>query len=116
MLQCCDEAMECPGLDHPGQSKKERPKQNGSNMRRKESRRPALGHPGRIKQQEPPPRGLDHPGTSGGQTPWTGSSGTDQAAGAAAPRTGSSGDKRRPDAPDWIIRGGSSSRSHAHRP
>ena len=54
---------------------------------------------------------MEHPGTSGGQTPWTGASETEHGLGAAAPRTGSSGDKRRPEATDWIIRGGSSSRS-----
>ena len=40
------------------------------------------GHPGWIKQHEPPHPGLDHPGTKGGQAPWTGSSGVEQAAGA----------------------------------
>ena len=48
---------------------------------------------------------VQHQGTSGGQTPRTGASGTEQGAGAAAPRTGSSGDKRRPNATDGIIRG-----------
>ena len=109
--RCGDKAMECLGLDHPGQNKKERPNQNNSNQRRWESKRPGLDHPGRNKQQEPPPRGLDHLGPSGGHTFRTGSSGTDQAAGAAAPRTGSSGDKLQPAAPDWIIGGRSSSRS-----
>ena len=33
MHQCGDEAMEYPGVDHPGQNKKERPKQNVSKMR-----------------------------------------------------------------------------------
>ena len=31
-----------------------------------ETRRPGLDLPGRNKQQEPPPPGLNHPGTSGG--------------------------------------------------
>ena len=105
-----DEDMECPGLDHTGQNKKERPKQNDNKKRRKESQRPGLEHPGRNKQQGPPPPGLEHPGTSGSQTPRTGASGTEQGAG-ASPRTGSSGDKRRPNATDWIIWGGSSSTS-----
>ena len=109
--QSADEAMECRGLDHPGQNKKERPKQN-DNKTRKESRRPGLEHPGRNKQQGLPPPGLDRPGKSGGQTPRTGSSGVDQAAGAAATRTGSSGDKGRLDAADLIIWVGSGSKSH----
>ena len=112
MQRSADEAMGCPALDHPGQNKKERPKQNDNKMRRKEYRRPGLQHPGRNKQQGLLPPGLDHPGTSGGQTPQTGSSGADQAVGAAAFRTGSSRDKGRPDAPDWIIHGGSGSKSH----
>ena len=74
-----------------------------------------MEHPGRNKQQGPPPPGLEHPGTSGGQAPRTRSSGTEQGAGAAAPRTGSTGDKRRPNAADWIIRGGSSSRTRRTR-
>ena len=77
----------CPGLDHPGQNKRERPKQNDNKKRRKETRRPGLEHPGRNMQQGPPPPGLEHPGTSGGQTPQTGASGTEQEEGAAAPGT-----------------------------
>ena len=103
--------MECPGLDHPGQNKKERPQQNDSKIPRKETRRPGPELPGRNKQQGPPPPGPEHPGTSGGQTHRTGASGTEQGEGAATPRTGSSGDKRQPNATDWIIRGGSSSTS-----
>ena len=53
---------------------------------------PGLEHPGRNKQQGPPPPGLDHLRTSGGQMPRTGSSGPGQAAGTAAP-------------PDWSIHG-----------
>ena len=90
-----DKDMECPGLEHPGQNKKERPKRKNHKKRRKESRHP----------------GLEHLGTSGGQTPRTGASGTEQGAGAAAPRTGTSQDKRGPNATDWIIGGGSSSTS-----
>ena len=75
------------------------------------ARRPGRVNPGRNKEQGLPPPGLDHPGKSGSRTPWTGSSGADQAARAAATRTGSSGDKRRPGAPDWNIRDGSGSRS-----
>ena len=41
----------------------------------------------------------------------TRTSGAEQAAGAATPRTGSTEDKWRPDAPDWIVRGGPSSRN-----
>ena len=90
--------MDCPGENHPGQNKKERPKQNDNKMRRKETQCPGLEHPGRNKQQGPPPTGQKNPGTSGGHKPWTGASGTEQGAGAATPRTGSSGDKRRPNA------------------
>ena len=63
---------------------------------------PGLEHPGRNKQQGPPPPGLEHLRTSGGQTPQTGASGT-QGAGAAAPRTGTSEDKRRPNATDGNV-------------
>ena len=35
-----DEDKESPGLDHPGQNKKERPKQNDNKRRRKETRHP----------------------------------------------------------------------------
>ena len=143
MQQSGDKAMGCPGLDHPGQNKKERPKQKDSKKGRKESRRPGLDHPGRNKQQEPPLPGREHAGINGGQTPRTGSSGTDQAtgaavlqtrgsrasgdltfqtgssgadqaAGAAAPRIGTSGDKWPADAPDWIIRG--RARGSGHNP
>ena len=132
--------MEYPRLEQTGQKKMERPKQSDNQMRRKESRRPGLEHPGRNKRQGLPPPGLghpgtsacqtprtvasgteqgaraprelDHPGTSGSRAPRTGSSRVHQGARAAAPRTGSSGDKGRPDAPDWNIRGGTSSRRH----
>ena len=80
-----DEDMKCPGLDHPVQNKKERPKRKDHKMRRKESEQPGLEHPGRNKLQGPPLPGLEHRGTSGGQTPRTGASGTEQGAGAAAP-------------------------------
>ena len=110
MQRCGNKAMEGRGPDHPGQNKKERPKKNDNKMRRKESGRPGLEHPRRNKQQGPPPPGLEHPGTSGGQTPGLRHPGRNKL-GAAAPRTGSSGENRRPDTPDWIIRGGSSSRS-----
>ena len=68
----------CPGLDHPGHNKKERPKQNDHKRRGKECRRP----------------GLEHLRTSGGQMPRTGSSGVGKAVGTAAPRTEASGDQR----------------------
>ena len=90
-----DEDKESPGLEHPGQNKKERPERNDHKRRRMESRRTGLEHPGRYKQQGPPPPGLEHLRTSGGQTPRTGSSGVGQAVGTAAPRTGASGDQRR---------------------
>ena len=77
MQRCGDEDMECPRLDHPGQNKKERAKQNDNKMRRKESGRPRLEHPGRNKQRGPPPPGLEHPGTSGGEMPRTGTPGTE---------------------------------------
>ena len=35
-----DEDKESPGLDHPGQNKKERPKRNDNKRRRKETRHP----------------------------------------------------------------------------
>ena len=73
-----DDNIKCPGLDHPGQNKKERPKQNDNKMRRIEFRGPGLEHPGRNKQQAPPPPGLEHQWTSGVQTPRTGTSGTEQ--------------------------------------
>ena len=44
-------------------------------------------------------------------TPRTGASGVQQAAGAATRRTGTSEDKWRPDAPDWIVWRGPSSRN-----
>ena len=113
--------MECPGLDQPGQTKKERPKRNDNKMRRKESQRPRQERPGRNKQQGLPPPGLDHPGTSGGQMPRTRSCGADQAVGAAAkgrslrrcrdevtrtrPWTCSEMQTRPWTAQDWIIRG-----------
>ena len=75
-----DEDMEYPRLDHTGQNKKERPKQSDDKMRRKESGRTGLDHPGRNKQQGPPPPGLGHLGTSGCPTPRTGASGTEQGA------------------------------------
>ena len=37
MQRSADEAKECPGLDRPGENKKERAKRNDSEMRRKES-------------------------------------------------------------------------------
>ena len=106
-----DEDMVCPGVEHPGQHKKERLGPNDNKMQRHQSRRPGLDHPGRNKQQGPPPPGLEHPGTDGGQTPRPGACGTEQGAGAAAPWTGSSEDKRWANATDRIIWGGSSSRS-----
>ena len=79
------------------------------------ARRPGLEHSGRNKQHEPPPPGLDHPGTSGGLKPGTGSSGADRTAAAAAakrlrPWRSSEAAKRRSpwgsrEALDWIIRG-----------
>ena len=44
-------------------------------------------------------------------TPRTGASGAEQAAGAAIPQTGTLEEKWRPKAPDWIVRGGPSSRN-----
>ena len=61
-----NEDKESPGLDHRGQNKKERPKQNDH--------------------KQPKQRQTDH-------TPWTGTSGAGQAAGTAAPRTGASRDQ-----------------------
>ena len=72
-----EEDMECPGLDHRGKDKKGGPKRHNNKMRRKVTRRHGLEHPGRNKQQGPPPPGLDHLGTTGGQTHRTGASGTE---------------------------------------
>ena len=71
MQRSGNETMKCPGLDHPGQNKRERPRHDESIIRSKKTRRPGLYHPGRIKQQEPPPPGQDHPGTRGGLAPRT---------------------------------------------
>ena len=49
----------------------------------RETRRPGLDRPGWVKQQEPPPPGMEHPGTSGGGRP-----------------------------PDWNIWGATSNRRH----
>ena len=94
-----DEDMECPGLDHPGQNKKERPKRKDHKMQRKESRHPGLEHPGPNKQQGAPAPGLEHLGTRGGEMPRTGASGTEQGAGASRP-------------PDWSIRGQAAAEHH----
>ena len=51
------------------QSKKEHPKPHDSSRPSKEGMRPGQEQAGHIKQQEPPPPGLDHPGTSGGGRP-----------------------------------------------
>ena len=40
------------------------------------ARRPRRAHPGRNKEQGQPPPGLDHPRTSGGRSPRTGTSAT----------------------------------------
>ena len=77
-----DEDMEYPRLDHPGQNKKERPKQNDNKKRRKESQRPGLEPPGQNKQQGALPSGLQNLGTSGCQTLRTGASGREEGAGA----------------------------------
>ena len=72
-------------------------------------------HPGRIKQQEPPHPGLAHPGTRGGLTPRTGTSGVDQAAGANAPTTRSRWTRGgHADARDSNIRG--RARRSVHNP
>ena len=84
-----DEDFECPGLDHPGQNKKERPKRKDHKKQRKESRHPGLERPRRNRQQGPPPPGLEHLGTSGGQTPRTGASRTEQGAGVMASNSNS---------------------------
>ena len=64
-----DETKKCPGLDHPGQNKKERPKQDDGKKRRKETGRPGLDDPGQNKQQEPPRAGMEHPGQNKQQEP-----------------------------------------------
>ena len=72
MQRSGDEAKKCPGLDHPGQNKKDWPKHDVSINRCNKTRRPGLDHPERNKQQSPKSPGLDHPGTSGGLAPRTG--------------------------------------------
>ena len=95
-----DEDMECPGLEHPGQNKKERPKRKdhksggrshyspdgniwgGTSSRGRHppdwsiwgqvaARRPGRAHPEQNKEQGQPPPGLEYPRTSGGRTPRT---------------------------------------------
>ena len=51
MQRSGDEAKKCPGLDHPGQNKKEWPKHDASINRCNKTRCPALDHPVRSKQQ-----------------------------------------------------------------
>ena len=110
--KCGGSRPEGPRLDPSGQNQHQGPPPPGWSIRGQvAARRPGQVHTGRNKEQGLPPPGPDHPGTSGGQTPRTGSSGAGQAAGAAAPRTGSTGEKGRPGAPDWNIRGGSGSRT-----
>ena len=101
--------MEYPRLDHTGQNKKERPEQRDNKMRRKGSRRPGLEHPGRIKRQGPPPPRRGHPGTSGCQTPERAHPGRNKEH--RLPPDWNTRNKRRPNAADKIIRGGSSSTS-----
>ena len=67
-----DKDKKSPGLDPPGQNKKERRKRNDHKRRREETRHPP---------------------------DW---SIRDRTRSSAPPRTGSSGDKRRPNATDWI--------------
>ena len=55
------------------------------------TRRFGLDHTGWIKQQESPHPGHDNPGTSGWQTPRTGSPGAEQEGAATTPRVGSTG-------------------------
>ena len=77
--------------------------------------RHGLDHPRWIKQHEPPHPGLDHPGTKGGQTPRTGTSGVEQAAGATAPTTEKSRDTCWVDAPVGSIWGRTRRSGHNHR-
>ena len=71
-----------------------------------------MDHPGWIKQQDPPPPGLDHPGTRGGQAPTKGASDADQAGGAAATPDWSIQGQVAEDAPDQIILGKTRRRGH----
>ena len=77
--------------------------------------RHGLDHPRWIKQHEPPHPGLDHPGTKGGQTPRTVTSGVQQAAGATAPTTRKSRETWWADAPDWSMWARTRRSSHNHR-
>ena len=101
-----DEDMGCLGLDHSGQNKKERSKRNDHKKRRRShdapdwnirggtssrgrhppdwniwgqvaARRPGQPHSVRNKEEGQPPPGLEHPWTSGGRSPQTGSSATE---------------------------------------
>ena len=91
-------------MKRPGQGRRHAAKsERGQGVPRIESSRAKQEGAGQRKRQQNVEEGV--------QTPRTGTCGLEQAAGAAAPWTGSSGDKRRPDATDWIIRGGRSSRS-----
>ena len=88
---CCDAVMRRPkrGRDNAAKWRRahevprtgsSREKQEGMAVAGREHKisRPELDHPERNKQQEPPSPGLDHPGTSGGLAPRSGSSGADR--------------------------------------
>ena len=99
-----DEDKESQGLNHPGQNKKERPKRNDHKRRRKETQHPRDWNiRGGTSSRGRHPPGLEHLRTSGGKTPRTGASGTEQGAGAAALWTGTSEDRRRPNATDGNV-------------
>ena len=97
-------------MDDELMHKKERPQLQDGIILGNVSGHPGLDHQWRIKQVEAPPTVLDHLGRSRGLKPRTRSSDAEQKGSATIPRTGSSGETW-PDAPDWIIRGGTSRRS-----
>ena len=78
MQQRGDESTECPGLDYAGKNEKEWPEHDESITRIKMTGLPGLDHPEWKKLQEPLSPGLDHPGTSCGLPPRTGSSWADR--------------------------------------
>ena len=138
MQRSADEGRECPGLDHPGQNKKERPNPNDTkcggrspdapdwNIRGRTSsrgcrpldwiirgqaaaRRHGLDHPGRKKQQDRRPPDCSIQGQEAEDAKDGIVRGITGRSGHNH-RTGSSGEKRR-DPQGRIVRGGTSSTS-----
>ena len=91
----------------PGSSNEAETRPRGA----QETRRPGLHLPGRTKEQEPPPPGLDHAGTRGGQAHTKGANEGDEAGEAAATPDWINQGQVAADVPGLNIRGGASSRS-----